>query len=285
MTDPNPKEIVEAQQKDWNRVASGWEKWDALIDRNMSFVNFRLVGDVRIRTGFRILDLGSGTGFPAILAAQAAGETGQVIGQDLANEMLQVARKKAAKLGLTNISFHAGDVTSLAYDNQSFDAVISRFCLMFLPEIPKAVGEIARVLKPGAYFAAAVWAAPEQNPYLNLAMDAIKKFTQLPPPDPNQPGIFRLSREGDLIGMTKGAGLIGISDDAVEGISVFKDPDEFHVSLMDLAAPIQNLITQFSPAQKVAVEKEIKSQVARYAVGKEIQIPMTIRIVVARKPL
>ncbi|HXN06460.1 MAG TPA: methyltransferase domain-containing protein [Nitrospiria bacterium] len=282
---PNPKEIVEGQQKDWNRVAKGWEKWDALIDRNMSFVNFRLVGDARLRSGFRVLDLGSGTGYPAVLAAQAVGETGRVIGQDLADEMLQVARQKAKSLSLSNILFQTGDVTALSFEDRSFDAVISRFCLMFLPEIPKAVGEIARVMKPGAYLSAAVWAAPELNPYLRMALDAAKKFTELPPPDPEQPGIFRLAKAGDLLGMAKQAGLTGISDETLEGVSVFKDPEEFYGSLMDMAAPIQNLIAKFTPDQKAGFEKEFKSLAARYAVGKEIQLPMTIRIVVARKPL
>jgi hypothetical protein len=114
-------------------------------------------------------------------------------------------------------------------------------------------------------------------------MDSIKKFTDLPPPDPEQPGIFRLARAGDLLGMAKQAGLTGISDDTLEGVSVFKDPEEFYGSLMDMAAPIQNLIAKFTPDQKIALEKEIKSEVSRYTVGNEIQLPMTIRIVVARK--
>jgi enediyne biosynthesis protein CalE5 len=281
---PNSKEFIESQQRDWNRVAKGWEKWDALLEKNMSFVDLRLVNDARIRPGIRVLDLGSGTGYPALLAAKLVGDSGRVIGQDLAGDMLQVARLKAKSLGLENIMFRTGDVTVLSFEDQSFDAVISRFCLMFLPEIPKAMKEIARVLKPGGYLSAAVWASPEQNPYLQIPINAIKKFDDVPPIDSEQPGIFRLARAGDLLGMAKQAGLTGISDDTLEAVSVFKDPDEYYERLMDMSAPIQNFISKFTSEQKIALEKEIKSEVAQYAVGKEIQIPMSIRIVVALKP-
>ncbi|MFI5303661.1 MAG: class I SAM-dependent methyltransferase [Nitrospiria bacterium] len=280
----NSKEFIESQQRDWNRVAKGWEKWDALLEKNMSFVDLRLVSDARIRPGIRVLDLGSGTGYPALLAAKLVGESGRIIGQDLAGDMLQVARLKAKSLGLENIMFRTGDVTVLSFEDQSFDAVISRFCLMFLPEIPKAMKEIARVLKPGGYISAAVWASPEQNPYLQIPINAIKKFDDVPPIDSEQPGIFRLARAGDLLGMAKQAGLTGVSDDTLEAVSVFKDPDEYYERLMDMSAPIQTFISKFTSEQKTALEKEVKSKVAQYAVGNEIQIPMSIRIVVALKP-
>jgi SAM-dependent methyltransferase len=67
---------------------------------------------------------------------------------------------------------------------------------MFLPEIPKAAAEIARVLKPGGYVAAAVWSSPDKNPFIRIPMDVIKSITPLPPPDPEAPGIFRLAKPG-----------------------------------------------------------------------------------------
>src|SRR3990172_8292320 len=94
------KQIFETQRQDWNRVAPAWDKWDTLIDRNMTFINYRLAGDARLRSGERVLDLGCGTGYPALLAAQAVGQTGAVIGLDLAEEMLAVARRKAKTIGL-----------------------------------------------------------------------------------------------------------------------------------------------------------------------------------------
>jgi len=149
MSSQTPKQVVEDQRQDWNRVAGGWEKWDRFFDEQMAFLNHRLVADARLRFGMRVLDLGSGTGYPALLSAQTVGQSGTVIGLDLAEQMLAVARRKATALGLANVTFRTGDVTALPFEASSFDAVTSRFCLMFLPEIPKAAAEIARVLKPG----------------------------------------------------------------------------------------------------------------------------------------
>jgi len=206
MASPSPEQVIESQRQDWNRVAGGWEKWDRFFDEQMAFLNHRLVGDARLRAGLRVLDLGSGTGYPALLAAQTVGTSGSVIGVDLAEQMLEAAGRKSASLKLSNITFRMGDVTTLPFEAASFDAVITRFCLMFLPEIPKAIAEIARILKPNTWAAAAVWSVPEKNPYLKIPMDIIKQFIDLPPPDPAAPGIFRLAKPGELAGMLQQAG-------------------------------------------------------------------------------
>lgn len=123
----------------------------------MAFLNHRLVVDARLRAGLPVLDLGSGTGYPALLTAQTVGTSSGVIGIDLAEQMLEAATRKAAVLKLSNVTFRTADVTTLPFEAASFGAVISRFCLMFLPEVPKAVAEIARVLKQDTWVAAAVW--------------------------------------------------------------------------------------------------------------------------------
>lgn len=284
MPQMNPQQIIETQRQDWNRVAPAWEKWDRMIDRNMTFVNYRLTGDARLRSGERVLDLGCGTGYPALLAAQAVGQTGAVIGLDLAEKMLAVAWRKAKTLGLNNVSFQTGDVTSLSFESSSFDAVISRFCLMFLPDIPKAVKEILRVLKPGGYLAAAVWSAPEKNPFISLPMNVLKTFLALPPPDPEQPGIFRLAKPGDLFGMIERGGLQGLTDEELTGESAYDSADEYFASLMDMAAPLQPLFAKLSPEQRRQAESEIKRAADQYRKGKSVAFPMAIRIVAARKP-
>ncbi|HEX5545525.1 MAG TPA: methyltransferase domain-containing protein, partial [Nitrospira sp.] len=212
MTVPSPEQVIDSQRQDWNRVASGWEKWDRFFDEQMAFLNHRLVADARLHSGLRVLDSGSGTGYPALLAAQAVGASGSVVGIDLAEHMLAVAERKAKRLGLHNVTFRVGDVTTLPFEAASFDAVTSRFCLMFLPEVPKAAAEIARVLKPGSWIATAVWSAPEKNPSISISMAAVKQVIDLPPTDPMTPGIFRLAKPGEFAGMLERAGLTDVTD-------------------------------------------------------------------------
>jgi len=285
MPQQTAQQIVEDQRQDWNRVASGWEKWDRFFDEQMAFLNHRLVADARLRAGLRVLDLGSGTGYPALLAAQTVGSSAAVVGIDLAEQMLEAARRKAASLGLFNITFRTGDVTTLPFEAASFDAVTSRFCLMFLPEIAKAAVEIARTLKPGGWLSAAVWSVPDKNAYLMIPITVIKQFLDLPPPDPSAPGIFRLAKPGDLAGMLQEAGFVSIAEEEFLAEVRFSSGDEYFESLMDIAAPIQNHFAKLSDEQKTDARDRIVSSVDQYRREDGIALPIAVRMIAARKPI
>jgi ubiquinone/menaquinone biosynthesis C-methylase UbiE len=281
---PSPEQVINSQRQDWNRVAGGWEKWDRFFDEQMAFLNHRLVADARLHSGLRVLDLGSGTGYPALLAAQAVEANGSVVGIDLAEHMLTVAEKKAKRLGLHNVMFRVGDVTTLPFESASFDAVTSRFCLMFLPEIPKAATEIARVLKPGRWVAVAVWSAPEKNPSFSLSMAAVKQVIDLPPTDPMAPGIFRLAKPGDFADMLERAGLADITDQEFLGEWSYGSTDEYYTSLMEIAAPVQNLMATLSEAQRLEVKHLIIKAASQFQRGTRITFPIAVRMVAGRKP-
>jgi ubiquinone/menaquinone biosynthesis C-methylase UbiE len=285
MPELNSAKIIESQRQDWNRVAGGWEKWDRFFDEQMAFLNHRLVADARLRSGMQVLDLGSGTGYPALLGARTVGPSGRVIGLDLAEQMLAVARRKATVLSLANVTFRTGDATTLPFEANAFDSVTSRFCLMFLPEIPKAAAEIARVMRPGSWVAIAVWSAPEKNPSIGLSMEAMKKVVELPPPDPTAPGIFRLAKPGDLAEMLKQTGLVDVTDQEFLAEWSYASADDYYTSLMEIAAPIQNLMATLSTSQVQEVKRLITQAVTQYQRGNRITFPLAVRMVAARKPL
>ncbi|MFB3880691.1 MAG: arsenite methyltransferase [Armatimonadota bacterium] len=106
-----------------------------------------------IQPGETVLDLGSGAGFDAFLAADRVGPAGQVIGVDMTPEMIAQARSNAAKGDYANVEFRLGDIENLPVADASVDLVISNCVLNLVPDKAQAFREIVRVLKPGGRLA------------------------------------------------------------------------------------------------------------------------------------
>lgn len=108
-------------------------------------------------TGSRVLDVCCGTGASALPAAEAVGQTGAVIGVDLAKELLELARAKAIQRRLHNIEFEVGDMLSLRFSVASFDAAVCVFGIFFVPDMSKAVSELWSRIRPGGKLAVTTW--------------------------------------------------------------------------------------------------------------------------------
>jgi SAM-dependent methyltransferase len=106
-----------------------------------------------LREGEIVVDLGSGGGLDVLLAARKVGPTGRAIGIDMTQEMIDLARRNAAKSGLGNIEFHLSTIDKLPLPDASVDCVISNCVINLAPDKPAVFREIARVLKPGGRLA------------------------------------------------------------------------------------------------------------------------------------
>lgn len=102
-----------------------------------------------LKAGETVLDLGSGGGFDCFLAARRVGETGRVIGVDMTPEMLEKARRNAAKGGYTNVEFRLGEIENLPVADASVDAVISNCVINLSPDKERVFREAYRVLRKG----------------------------------------------------------------------------------------------------------------------------------------
>jgi arsenite methyltransferase len=103
--------------------------------------------------GMTVVDLGSGAGFDAFLALDRVGPTGRVIGVDMTDDMLALARQNAEKRGATNIEFRKGFIEDLPIESGSVDYVISNCVINLSTDKPAVFSEIARILKRGGRFA------------------------------------------------------------------------------------------------------------------------------------
>jgi len=102
--------------------------------------------------GATVVDIGCGAGTDLLLAAQAVGSDGRVIGLDMTEAMGERARTGATSLGLANVEVRLGDAMSLPIDSDSVDIVMSNGVLNLTPDKDQAFGEVFRILKPGGQF-------------------------------------------------------------------------------------------------------------------------------------
>jgi ubiquinone/menaquinone biosynthesis C-methylase UbiE len=113
----------------------------------------QMVEYAKLSSGQRVLDVACATGFSTMPAARAVGDTGKVVGIDIADKLLEVARTKARSAGLSNLEYRVGDAEVLEFEDASFDAVICASSIFLLRDIPGALEEWHRVLKAGGTIA------------------------------------------------------------------------------------------------------------------------------------
>lgn len=269
---------------EWDKVAPAWEKNHSAIAEGLETCNELVLEQAGITPGIVALDLGSGTGYPALLAAQKVGPTGRVTGVDFSGGMLDVARRKAETLGLGNIEFKECDVTSLPFEDSSFDAVTSRFCLMFLPELAKTLSEVFRVLKPGGRFSTAVWADSDKNPSISTPMKILREYVEMPPPDPLRPGIFSLAEPGVLQKKMRDANFVELVEKEVPVYRMSSSGAECVNSLKEMAAPLKKMFASLTPEQSREAEAKMADAAEKYRKGERVEIPGAALVVSGIKP-
>ena len=108
----------------------------------------RFLESAGIAKGMRVLDVGSGAGDVALLCAELVGPTGEVVGTDLAKASVERARQRTKSAGVDRVSFLHGDPAELNFDG-TFDAVVGRYVLQFMPDPARSLQRIVRHLRPG----------------------------------------------------------------------------------------------------------------------------------------
>lgn len=149
----------------YNLISSGHDK-PAL--RYAPLIADRLVELSGLQTGQKILDVATGTGAVIIPAAHVVGMTGQVIGVDIAQDMLIQARRNIATVGLANADLCGADTEQLPFKDRSVDIVICASAIYFLPDILAALRESRRVTKPGGRMTLSLFGETAFQPLANM---------------------------------------------------------------------------------------------------------------------
>ena len=134
----------------------------------------RTVERLQLPVGARVLDVCCGSGASALAAAARVGPAGSVLGVDLAERMLDLARGKASARGLGNVEFRRGDMLALGLPAGEFDAVVCVFGVFFVPDVPAAVRALWHLVRPGGRLAITTWGPRFFEPATTAFWDSVR---------------------------------------------------------------------------------------------------------------
>jgi ubiquinone/menaquinone biosynthesis C-methylase UbiE len=256
----DPVAFKETQRSDWQRAAAGWRKWhDVLEAENGGQVaSSKLVELVDLSPGDMVLDVASGYGEPALTAARAVTPGGQVTATDIAADLLAFGRQRASRAGITNVEFLEADAESLRFPDETFDAILSRQGLQFLPDVAGVLRRLHSMLKPAGRLAAAVW-GPSDTVQFATPVRIILAELSLPAPPPGRPGPFALGDADLLARLVSVAGFRDVETGVLTVVYETASPEDFTQWIQDVAPPIAKLAN----GQPPEIQEQLWSQVTR----------------------
>lgn len=254
-------EIKKRQFNDWNLAAPGWKKWEKRFVQNLQPVTDVLIRDAGIIQGHAVLDLATGTGEPALAIARVVGPKGRVVGLDLSPGMLSVAKERAVAQGISNVAFQLNDHDDMpALHDNSFDAAVCRFGLMFMPDPARILSSIRRVLKPHGKAAVATWSPPDKVPFFSIVSKIVTShFPDIRPMPTGVPGgVFGIPSQEMLGSFFEKAGLKGFSSQLVH-LTFFADstPEEYWEAMSEMGGPLVALLAKASPEKRKIIGNDV----------------------------
>jgi ubiquinone/menaquinone biosynthesis C-methylase UbiE len=275
-------ETRDTQRAAWARLAAGWEKWDSVIMDQLRPVGAAMIERLDVGEGHQHLDIASGTGEPGLSIARRS-PGGRVVLTDLVGQMLDIAARRAKGHGLANIETAVCSADDLPFDDATFHGVTVRFGYMFFPDLVKATAEFARVLKPGGRLCSSVWVKPEENPWTTIALRAIATEADVPPPDPEAPGMFRCAAPGCLSALYAGAGLGDVAEWDVDVELVTRSPEEYWQMISEHVSLAVAALQQVDGPARQRIRARAIAEASAFQRDGKVRVPGVARCVVGTK--
>lgn len=254
--------VNQAQIDFWNGpTGQKWAKYQTDMDRNLADIGAAVMALADAKAHERVLDIGCGNGATSLMLAEAVGPTGDVLGVDISQPMLAIARSRITG---PNIRFIEADASAYAFAPDR-DLIFSRFGVMFFAEPAAAFANIRKAAANGGRLAFVCWRKMQENEWTMLPWQVAKPFLpEQKPADPNAPGPFAFADRERTHTILTEAGFRDIS------IEAFNGHMRLGTSAEDAARQLTSLMGPTSRALK-DVDEATRAKV-REAIGKEIAI-------------
>lgn len=265
-------------------LPSVFSRWHAFHARLMEATNAAVIAEAAVAPGFAVLDVGCGSGFPALALADAVGPAGSVMATDPSPVFVAATRENAARLGLANLEAVRAEAADLPFAAGSFDAATCHMVAMFFADPRAALEGIRRVLRPGRRAAFVAWGPEAENAMFGSFWGAARPHlpppdATAPPPAAGAPGPGRFAAPGSLGAALHGAGFADVREEARRVDLVWPGPPE---SLRRFWLELTRLEDRLPVDRLEGLRADVLAAFRRHAEGEAVRLPATVVVASGR---
>jgi ubiquinone/menaquinone biosynthesis C-methylase UbiE len=234
-----------------------------------------------LRPGEAVLDIATGPGTVARLAAERVGPAGRVVGSDLSAAMIDIAKAKPPSAGAATIEYLVAPAAPLPVEDGGFDVVTCQQGLQFFPDRPAAIREMHRALRPGGRAVAAVWREIARQPSfaaIDAALHACLPAEQAEP----YGAPFRWPNANELEAAFREQGFASISVAEVHHPLTFEGGVAQAISAL-AASPIASVVAQLDAETRARLWSQAERRLTPLVVDGQVRTEMVSNLVTARK--
>lgn len=277
----NAKKFKDRQRVAWNALAD-------VYDHSFSILAYpatmQMILEAKLQPGDVVLDLCSGTGADAFTALPFVGDTGKIIGVDIAENMVSVANAKAAARGITNCEFQVGDGEEITFKSGMFDAAVSKWGLMFFPDCHKALKGVLRVLKPGGRLSALVLGRKERARFFTVGGQAAYKVNPSLVVVEEGPSNFQFGPDGAIEAVLNAAGFVNVRSRRFAVMISCTDGEKYWELITNGLGGFADRLRRAEAGVMESVRRLAIEQAERYNGPDGIRLPLEVVCAYAEKP-
>jgi SAM-dependent methyltransferase len=272
---------VNEQTALWNGTAGcAWVEAQGLLDEVFRPLEQSLVDAVADGPGGRVLDVGCGTGGTTVAVARRLGAKGQCVGIDISEPMLTAARARAEREGIP-ATFIRADAQTHAFEPGRFDAIISRFGVMFFDDPVRAFANLRGAARDSAALRLIVWRGAADNPFMTIAERAASAvLPNIPARDPDAPGQFAFADRHRVHRILDGSGWTGIDIQPIDVACTL--PEKELVGYFTRFGPLGRILPDVDEKTRAKVIEIVRPAFDPFVRGAEVHFTAACWMVTAR---
>jgi SAM-dependent methyltransferase len=274
-------QTADEQHKFWNGpTGEAWAQEQQLLDQMLKPFEELLLEALQPGSGGAVLDVGCGTGGTTVAAARRLGAGGRLVGVDISAPMLAAARERAEREGAA-ATFLCSSAQTHPFEPAVFDAVLSRFGVMFFDDPVRAFANLRRAAREGARLRFIAWRSPAENPFMTAAERAAAPLLpELPVRRAGAPGQFAFAERQRIEEILGGGGWAEAQIRPLDLVCTFPAPAlGRYLSRM---GPVAAFLQQVDAATRARVAAVVRAAFDPYLHGDEVRFAAACWLVDAR---